>query len=443
MPNRHVIGRLLVEIPAEDRLAAQSRQHEIGAWARSPGLWQQLSAALDRLAPTDVVINIPRLELTIEVGSEAGFQQQLQQALVEAVTQFIRDHARQPNQEANSFANFDRNTIIGGIESVRTRLARIVRYFLETGNLPTYAHRDDVQAIAQFFAELDPAENEAFTAYIQHTLVSKPTVWQRLVYAIGPYRAGQLVIAATDLLPTDRKWVETMAQYTNNVADFWRVVWLNGPIATENPALFRQLVYEQTELPPNSTAIITEQQLVSADELLTGDEDQPDVFFIDNAGLVLLGQFLPQLFARCGWLTDNNFVDETARHQAIHLLHYIVTGQTDPFEFDLTLPKVLCNHPQYQPVPHQTDLTETHLTEADELLRAAIGHWSVLKNTSLAGLRETFLQRTGKLTVLDTGGWRLQVERKTVDILLDRLPPGWGYAMVRLPWMPKLLFVEW
>ena len=39
------------------------------------------------------------------------------------------------------------------------------------------------------------------------------------------------------------------------------------------------------------------------------------------------------------------------------------------------------------------------------------------------------------------GHWLLQVERATHDVLLDRVP--WGLSIVRLPWMPRLLQVQW
>jgi hypothetical protein len=35
----------------------------------------------------------------------------------------------------------------------------------------------------------------------------------------------------------------------------------------------------------------------------------------------------------------------------------------------------------------------------------------------------------------------LQVERKTLDVLLDSIP--WGFSTVLLPWNPQPLFVEW
>ncbi len=63
-----------------------------------------------------------------------------------------------------------------------------------------------------------------------------------------------------------------------------------------------------------------------------------------------------------------------------------------------------------------------------------------LASSSPAALRETFLQRSGALTYGDTG-WLLDVERKTVDVILAQVP--WQFSRIRHPWMPDLLAVDW
>ena len=37
--------------------------------------------------------------------------------------------------------------------------------------------------------------------------------------------------------------------------------------------------------------------------------------------------------------------------------------------------------------------------------------------------------------------WLLQIERKTMDVLLDNIP--WSYTKIFLPWNPYLITVEW
>ena len=86
-----------------------------------------------------------------------------------------------------------------------------------------------------------------------------------------------------------------------------------------------------------------------------------------------------------------------------------------------------------------TPLPETFIKEANELLLSIIEHWSILKNTSVEGLRQSFLQRDGKLTFFNNE-WRLQVEQKSYDMLLQHLP--WNRGLIRLPWMKHLLRTE-
>ena len=86
-------------------------------------------------------------------------------------------------------------------------------------------------------------------------------------------------------------------------------------------------------------------------------------------------------------------------------------------------------------------VAETTPRDLAALLSAVVGHWDALKNTGQEGLRETYIKRPGKISRRNDGDWLLQVESKSYDILLDRLP--WGISMVRLPWMARMLRVEW
>jgi hypothetical protein len=80
------------------------------------------------------------------------------------------------------------------------------------------------------------------------------------------------------------------------------------------------------------------------------------------------------------------------------------------------------------------------IEQIDALLQSVIEHWAVLKNTSPEGLRESFLQREGRL-VFQNDQWELTVQKQAHDILLDYLP--WNISMVRLLWMPYPLIVKW
>ncbi len=159
-----------------------------------------------------------------------------------------------------------------------------------------------------------------------------------------------------------------------------------------------------------------------------------------QAGLVLLHPFLPTYLAAVGLTRARAFVDEAAQAQALSLLAYLATGQTDAPEYDLVLPKLLCGWPLAQPVPLWETLPAKALAEGDHLLQTALDHWGALGRVGPDSLREGFLQRPGKLRRHDHG-WQLHVEPQTLDVLLDRLP--WGLSTVYFPWMEGVLTVYW
>jgi hypothetical protein len=168
---------------------------------------------------------------------------------------------------------------------------------------------------------------------------------------------------------------------------------------------------------------------------------EPDgPLFVDNAGLVLLAPYLPRLFGRLGLNDGQRFVDANAAGRAALVTHYLVSGETTCAEPLLMLNKLLCGLPLQAPVPRRIELAASEREAADGLLLAVIAHWKALGQTSPAGLRQTFLQREGRLDHVDEA-WQLEVPPQTFDLLLDRLP--WGYATLRFPWMPEVLHVQW
>ena len=173
---------------------------------------------------------------------------------------------------------------------------------------------------------------------------------------------------------------------------------------------------------------------------ITGSDLQKELVdgvFITNAGAVIIAAFLPALFSRTGLLQENKITDvETA----LCLLHYCITGNTQPAEFELLLPKILCGM-EPEVVAGTVVLEEKNLLkEADEMLSSVIEYWTVLRDTSPSVLRTEFLQRNGKLSFIKNE-WRLQVEQKAYDVIMEQLP--WNISRIRLPWMQCFLMTDW
>lgn len=162
--------------------------------------------------------------------------------------------------------------------------------------------------------------------------------------------------------------------------------------------------------------------------------------FVQYAGLILLNPFFKFLFKNTFLVEENNFISRETQEKAILLLQYIATGSITYEEYQLAVPKIICGWPLEEPLTLQETLSVTEMKEADDLAKAAIVQWAILKNTSITGLREGFLQRSGKV-FLKNNTIYFQIEKNTIDILLDSLP--WNLSIMRLPWLKELINVEW
>lgn len=167
---------------------------------------------------------------------------------------------------------------------------------------------------------------------------------------------------------------------------------------------------------------------------------QRDTLHVASAGIVLAGAYLPRLFGMLQLTRDEAFVSPAAAERAVLLMHFMATGSTEAPEPQLALHKVMCGIGLTVPLVGELIPTPEESQAIDGLLQAMIAHWKIIGHTSVAGLRESFLQREGRLSV-DDDGWQLTVEPRSYDMLLDHLP--WGYSLQKFPWMERPLHVEW
>ncbi|MGH1383501.1 contractile injection system tape measure protein [Kordia sp.] len=158
----------------------------------------------------------------------------------------------------------------------------------------------------------------------------------------------------------------------------------------------------------------------------------------EKAGLILLHPFLIRFFDGIGLLTENNEINDIGK--ACMLLHYLATETEDVTDVELTLEKVLLGIPLHTIVNYQTPLTKADKELCEELLRAVLEHWVVLKKSTINTLRDMFLKRDGELT-LTQNSIKLKIERTAQDILLEKVP--WNISLIRLKWMGKMMHVEW
>jgi Contractile injection system tape measure protein len=170
------------------------------------------------------------------------------------------------------------------------------------------------------------------------------------------------------------------------------------------------------------------------------DKKEEEAIYISNAGLAIFNPFVPLLFERLDFTKEGVWEDERKQQQGTMALQYLVNGLEKIDESDLVFPKIICGLDPEDIITEDIIITRRIKDACDELTQELIGQWTALKNTGIESFRNTFIQREGKLSRVDHG-WLLQVERKSVDILLNSLP--WGIGIIRLPWMKEIVFTEW
>ncbi len=183
-------------------------------------------------------------------------------------------------------------------------------------------------------------------------------------------------------------------------------------------------------------------QISSVNPVDTTDiEELPlEQVYINNAGLVLASPYLPRLFEMLGLTENKAFKDRAAAVRAVHMLEFLVNESTSSSESQLVLNKLICGVKNSVPIEREISITTQEKQQLESLLQGMIKNWKSLGSTSIAGLRESFLQRHGKLQLKDDA-WYLQVEPKAFDMLLDQIP--WGFSTIKYPWMERVIYVEW
>jgi Contractile injection system tape measure protein len=457
-----------------DGLALHNRLPD---WCRNR-LFPAIESALDRCVPATEHWSLERLE--IDVGEIA--LDRLEQDLPELVGRALEKSLRTLQPPAGNFAA----ATAGDIRQRPTpqRIEEAWVYFLTTGTLPwglrlpagdnlepmllrVWRENPSSRHSGAVLAALASASarqrlvrqfSEAFLAILLKRLAPDlETIMANIMRQLNPVElpaepvkafSRQLWEAAFALMASSGPYTE---------ARIIRTAWRRLPVTTKQrdrlkPLLERSwpgVIGKPENQPPDQRFPASENTIngntrspdgrVSEDARPDQHPEAAEGIYVENAGLVLLHPFLPRFFQALGIASEGEVIVQPER--ALCLLHFLATGQRIAPEHELVLPKILCNIPLTAPVEADMDLTDSETEEATALLEAVIGHWDVLKNTSIDGLRGTFLLRAGKITRRDDGDWRLQVESKAFDILMDQLP--WGISMIKLPWMPRMLWVEW
>ncbi len=448
-----------------DGLALQRSLPDLCEHSLTPAL----ERVLDRCVPATEHLSLERLEIDVGVMALERMEHDLAAAVTSAIEKSLQELLRSEAAATTNISGSVRRT------TNQQSLHEALLYFLQTGSLPWSFRLLVGQSFEQVLLQAWEEETHAITALPANNraileALFFASVRQRLVRQFSVSFLAVLLrhlapdaektrseiiqllqnsaVSTGDLKYFDRQLWETILQQVAwrrifSATELIRATWQALPEQqTPRPALERMIENywpgtTATEDTPESVVIDfpapekSPRQFIDQQELTEG-------LYVDCAGLVLLHPFLPQFFSGLGLATKDKLLQPD---RALCLLHFLATGQIVAPEYELVLPKILCNVPLETPVEANVALTVAEQEEATALLDAVIRHWEVLHNTGADSLRGTFLIRPGKVSLRKDGDWLLQVEANSFDILLDQLP--WGIGMIKLPWMEKMLWVEW
>jgi hypothetical protein len=231
-----------------------------------------------------------------------------------------------------------------------------------------------------------------------------------------------------DLLnPEINIYKNNLLAINNDFIIFWKVILDDFNL---------EFLVEKSIFEPKNTLDINQKN-----ELETSNSKTENMIYIENAGLILLHPFLKSLFEQLELTKNDIWTSKTSQHKAIVLTQFLIRGETKIGENELVLNKILCGFPIENVVNTQLEITSKEIEKCESLLNAVIEHWKILGDTSIAGLRETFLQRKGKIILTENEKLELWVKQEGVDILLAQLP--WGIEMIKTPWMEDFLQCYW
>ena len=202
--------------------------------------------------------------------------------------------------------------------------------------------------------------------------------------------------------------------------------------------LIESIAYDADNL--HTPAASDSTKTIESDRAYSDEQAVVEDIYIENAGIVLAAPYLPRLFDMLGLTEKSAFKDREAAARGVHILQFLVNESISSPEYQLVLNKILCGVKPGRPIKRGIELSEQEKDQLESLLLGMIQHWKSLGNTSTTGLRESFLQRHGRLQLKDDA-WHLSVEAKSFDMLLDQIP--WSYSTIKFPWMDRVIYVEW
>ena len=422
----HIIQKQTIEISFENIDNAIGVQNQIGDMFYEK-LQPQMQPLFDELFGENYYVSLDKLEIDCGLLNQKNWEQE-----------FVEQAIRQLKKE---LLQINKREI--DLKKTREKIAtETFFFFLMKGFLPWNKRFNTLAEI-----ERQLSINKSFVSELKEFIVQHKNAAERLVYQFSKVFVSKIVTAIADNKTDELKEMNLLLESPILSSIDKRI--LDAAIITafatnENinrkQLLFSFLLTKTVDNQKLQTGITEEEKQESGKKENNENEHLDNTIYISNAGLVLLHPFLQILFEELMLTKENQWIDRYSIYKAVFVLQYLVNGKEASEESNVMLNKLLCGIEIDEVLITESKINAKTKMECKALLKDVIKHWSILKNTSVEGLRDTFLQRNGKLSKVDNG-WLLQVEQKTVDILLSHLP--WGVSTIKLPWMKEMISVEW
>jgi hypothetical protein len=459
--NNHIIKHATLDFRFGAATDAFEMQQEAGTWFVT--LLEQFEPAFAAVCQSTDHYSIAQLSLEVDVNA-ASWQRQATAQILEQLRQKLAPNGT-PSSVAVEQADEEKHA------------AQMWLYFLQHGSLPW--NGDILKNWQQELQALANSGSYTFVQQLFQVLMQYPVSCMRVVHYISFWQMAEMLLRYAQVLSVRQLQVVEDAITFQQAIDSQTKQGIAAPvaylyflfsmrqiqIATNVQEQYLQLLQKQlhhtilqVQLPGNikfQTPYYQQlqKQVGKAQPQQMPLQQEPEIlqqivnhstatlsetFYLSNAGLVIVAAFLPAFFQKTGLWQNNRFVNIA---QAVCCLQYLATGNTNVAEHQLVLPKILCGlAPQYPINTTNFSVPPLLQQEVEELLQSLIAHWSILQNTSVDGLRQSFLQRKGKID-FQHGKWQVQVEQQAYDMLLQHLP--WNIQMIQLQWMPEMLITQW
>jgi hypothetical protein len=490
-PNRHRIGRQIVELAIGDAAQGPAVHREFARpfWDRAI---PELEQVFDRAAGPDELLRLDRLELDLGAIGDADWPAEFRRKLIAQLTRslaqftavrevdedgrgdprpaeawrqflFFLTHGRLPwwattlrrrwSEILAKGSDADWNALRKTISSdprARSRLVYSVDDAFLDGAIARWSGVPDAARVMEHLA-LAPADTDVQQRW-------RRSFWMMLLdwVATGGLRSRGGPQLVRDLMILRRTYDPEIgpaafppsrddggtaaggirAAGEGGLPEPWREWWLSQDVA----APFERAMPEtraEAGTPDGRSPDVFPPRAAAPERMSRAAEEE--AIYLGGAGAILVHPFLEQLFRERGLLEGRSFRSPEARDRAVHLIGFITFGRLEVPEHELVLAKALCGAELEDPI-EPVRLEEDDLAACDALLVAVLQHWTALHSSSSDWLRQQFFLREGKLERADQG-WILTIERHAQDVLLARLP--WGFGVVALPWMSERIFVHW